>query len=295
MRQTARILTICALWMGFTTPALTAEQLVTITVKAGVTQPFVQQVSAALRTPIAKQIDAQTYQLRIPALRTANDYADLYASLGWIAKTNPAPIYQVADHVQPRAYNVQTIPSGTPQKSTDYMPGEVLVKFKPGTTPEDIKFLNSHHNIRQLSVISGVNVHRLGLPQDMSVEDAVALYNASGIVEYAEPNFRMTIPKPVNGQAAPTPSASPSGGPLDGTTVVTEIPLDGGNQIRVHFRPDTPPEAIALFHQIFGTQLVEKESFYTYRFQLPMTMNPNRAARVIKLYPHVIDAQRLYS
>ena len=71
--------------------------------------------------------------------------------------------------------------------------------------------------------------------------------------------------------------------------------LDGGGQMLLTFRPQTPATHVALFHQIYGTRAVRQESFYEYRIQLPQGMNPNRALRIFMLYPNVINVQRLYS
>jgi hypothetical protein len=301
MRHIKLLLTsfVCAISLG--SPALAADEFVTVTFQPQIQKSFVQMLSQTFKTPAPQQVSANVWKFKIPALRTRNQYAELFASLAYVADTDPVPAYQVADHINPQAVNIQPVNPVTPVKSTDYVPHEFLVKFKASATSEDIQFLNTHNGVNQLSVISGIQVHRLRLPQNLSVEEAVKLYNQSGIVEYAEPNYRMKIPTPVTSTppntANPVASATPSNSTQipNGTAVVTQIPMDGGNQIIVDFRPNTTPETLKLFHQIYGTREVEKRSFYSYRLQLPMTMNPNKALRILMLHPAVIHVQRLYS
>lgn len=301
---------VCASLCSLGAVALAADEFVTVTFRPEVKKPFIETLSKTFKTT-PQQIGPQVWKFKVPPLRTRGQYAELFASLAYVTDTDPVPAYVVADHINPQAVNIQPYNPGTPVKSTDYLPNEFLVKFKATATPDDIRFINSHHGVSQLSVISGIKVHRLRLPQNLSVEEAVKLYGQSPLVEYAEPNYRMKIPTPVtsgapstNAQGAPSPgpSSSPAAGNAtnqnqipNGTAIITNIPLDGGNQIIVDFRPDTRPETLALFHQIYGTREVEKRSFYSYRLQLPQSMNANKAVRILMLHPAVIHVQRLYS
>ena len=83
--------------------------------------------------------------------------------------------------------------------------------------------------------------------------------------------------------------------PVNGPNVLTPIPLDGGGQMLIHFRPGSSQEVIDKFQLIYGTRWVQKTSFYSYRVQLPAGLNAATAVRVFKLYPGVSDVQRLYS
>lgn len=297
------LLTVLSFWAAGLSPLLAKTETVVVTFHNGVKPEFVKVLSAAFASPV-KQLQGQTWQFTVPALKTQDEYAELFASLPSVASTQPVPVYKVADHINPQAVNIQPFDQGQPVKSQDYLPGEMLVKFKNNASMDDIQFLNSHNQVIQISRIPGIDVYRLRLPQGMSVEEAVELYNQSGIVEYAEPNYRMAIPSPVpTTSPAPVPSGSPapSANPTsnnnipNGTAVFTQIPLDGGGQMLIHFRPGTPPEAVAKFHQIFGTREAQKESFYSYRIQLPAGLNPAVAVRIFKLYPRISDVQRLYS
>ncbi|MEW6417168.1 MAG: S8 family serine peptidase [Nitrospirota bacterium] len=78
-----------------------------------------------------------------------------------------------------------------------YVPGEVLVKFKTGTSASRVHVLNNALGAVKIKEIEHIGVHRIKLPHKMSVEDAVKYYKAEPDVEYAEPNYivkKATIP-----------------------------------------------------------------------------------------------------
>lgn len=282
--------------------AAQARDQVKVTFRERISKSFVQTLSTTFRAKILKQAGAQTYFFEVPALKSRDQYAELFASLPSVLSTDPVPLYKIADHIQPQAVHVQPLPNtpGAPYPDgsqsvgdpSAYLPNELLVKFKAGVSPEDIRFLNQTHGASQLSRISGIDVYRLRLPKNLSVEEAMALYGQSELVEYAEPNYKMSLPKP---PADPTADASASPPLPGGTAAVTAIPLDGGGQMLIYFKPGTSNENVQRFHQIFGTREVKKQSFYAYRVQLPAGLNPAVAARIFKLYPHTSNVQRLYS
>lgn len=262
------------------------DKVVRVTFRPNTSAAFIQKLSHAFGAPLTK-IAAHTYVFQVPALKTQDQYAELFSALPSVLETVPVPVYKVADHIQPQAVNIQPVnPNGTlaspdpalAQPSGAYLPGEMMVKFKPGVTAADIAFLNQNMGVSQISRISGIDIYRLRLPQGLLVPEAVASYQQSELVEFAEPNYTMSLPQPVNGP-----------------NVLTPIPLDGGGQMLIHFRPGSSQEVIDKFQLIYGTRWVEKTSFYSYRVQLPAGLNAAIADRVFKLYPGVSDVQRLYS
>lgn len=295
---------------ALSSPVAAFNDEVTVHFRTEVSQTFVQTLSQTFKAPIIARVDKQTWRFKVPKLRTLDQYAELFASLPTVDATNPAPVYQIADHINPQAVNLTPVPNAQAVRTQDFLPGEMLVKFNPDMSSDDIRFFNSRNQITEISRISGVDVYRLRLPQNLSVPEAIALYTESGMVQYAEPNYTMQLPSPVNaqGQVQPQPPASPAAssapnsanpnnqtGLPNGTMVYTQIPLDGGGQMIVTFRPKTPAATVTLFHQIYGTRPVRQESFDTYRIQLPPSLNPARALRIFMLHPNVTNAQRLYS
>jgi subtilisin family serine protease len=75
------------------------------------------------------------------------------------------------------------------QSSVEFVPGEILVKFKESTNQSEISALNSYMRAREFKRIQSINVRCIKLPPDISVDDAVAQYKMYPNVEYAEPNY----------------------------------------------------------------------------------------------------------
>ncbi len=75
------------------------------------------------------------------------------------------------------------------QISAEFVPGEVLVKFKKGTTHAKITALHSNLGAQEMRRIEPIGVMRIKLPSDISVKQAVAQYKMDPNVEYAEPNY----------------------------------------------------------------------------------------------------------
>ncbi len=75
--------------------------------------------------------------------------------------------------------------------SAQYVPGEVLVKFRDETSSSGIMSLNVDMGAKELRALS-VNarvIHQYKLESAMSVDEAVLKYRSNPAVEYAEPNY----------------------------------------------------------------------------------------------------------
>lgn len=71
-----------------------------------------------------------------------------------------------------------------------YAEGEILVKFKPEVSPEEIaKIIKEEYQCEVLDVIKGLDVYRLKVPRGKKVPEMVELLNKDGRVKYAEPNI----------------------------------------------------------------------------------------------------------
>ena len=80
--------------------------------------------------------------------------------------------------------------SATPDgRAAHYMPGEILVKFKPGTSKETTLGLHSKVGSRLKAELPLTGVQRVELPPGLPVEEAVAAYQKHSDVLYAEPNY----------------------------------------------------------------------------------------------------------
>jgi subtilisin family serine protease len=71
-----------------------------------------------------------------------------------------------------------------------FVPGEVLVKFRPGVARGIERAVHAAMGARVLSRLAGgLGIHHVRLPRGLTVADAVRRYSANPLVEYAEPNF----------------------------------------------------------------------------------------------------------
>ena len=70
-----------------------------------------------------------------------------------------------------------------------YVPGEVLVKFRAGASTIAIKALHSALGAGKIKEIRHLGIHQMKLPDNVSVEEAVRVYQSDPNVEFAEPNY----------------------------------------------------------------------------------------------------------
>lgn len=89
-------------------------------------------------------------------------------------------------------------------KAEQFVPGRVLVKFKPGTAASKIADAHRKAGGRAMRTIPGIGVQVVGVP-DGTVPAKVAAYNANPNVEYAEPDFYRVLVTPIE-EPGPTPA-----------------------------------------------------------------------------------------
>jgi len=75
------------------------------------------------------------------------------------------------------------------QEGAEYVPGELLVKYKPSVRAAAAKFYQDTLGISTVKTFDFIGVHHVKLPGDMSVEQALLIYKNDPDVEYAEPNY----------------------------------------------------------------------------------------------------------
>ena len=71
-----------------------------------------------------------------------------------------------------------------------YVPGELLVKYKPSVRAAASEYFRSRLGISTLRRFRRTGVQHLKLPKGMTVNEALAIYQNDPDVEYAEPNYR---------------------------------------------------------------------------------------------------------
>jgi hypothetical protein len=75
----------------------------------------------------------------------------------------------------------------------DYVPGEILVRFRDGTDGQTMEAIQRDLNLRTIRVVSGPYLYLMKIPHGSSVEEMVDRLKGIGVIKYAEPNYLSTI------------------------------------------------------------------------------------------------------
>ena len=73
--------------------------------------------------------------------------------------------------------------------SVDFVPNEVLMKFKEEITQTKMQALHSYLRAEEIGQNKATRVRCIRLPENISVEEAIAHYEMDSNVDYAEPNY----------------------------------------------------------------------------------------------------------
>ena len=74
-----------------------------------------------------------------------------------------------------------------------YVPGEILVKFKPDTPKAAIEEIGAKLQLETIETVTPPNLKLMKIVGGVPVEDMVKLLQAEEMVEYAEPNYIRTL------------------------------------------------------------------------------------------------------
>jgi len=75
-----------------------------------------------------------------------------------------------------------------PQEAA-YVPGELLVKYKPSVRAAAKEYYRTQWGITTLQMFKTIGVQHLKLPKELTVEEALEIYRDDPYVQYAEPNY----------------------------------------------------------------------------------------------------------
>ena len=82
-------------------------------------------------------------------------------------------------------------------KNVEFVPNEIIVKFKPGVSHENIKAINDRHGTSEIYTSPFAGFKRLRIPNGKTVPEMVEIFAKNPNVEYAEPNsnaYEFSIP-----------------------------------------------------------------------------------------------------
>ncbi|MFN8575893.1 MAG: hypothetical protein U0354_03475 [Candidatus Sericytochromatia bacterium] len=81
------------------------------------------------------------------------------------------------------------------KKAGDYVDGVILVKYKEGTNKAQINKIDSKYKTKSVLFSPSLNLYKINLPENISIEEAVKIFSKLPEVQYAEPDMVMTILK----------------------------------------------------------------------------------------------------
>ena len=125
----------------------------------------------------------------IAVLLGASPAADGLVPVGTVPVKSDAQRFQ--EFLRPRAASVHAAPQEEPLER--YVPGEVVVRFRPDVNEAAIGSFCEREQVTVVRKGRFIDYHLLGLPADLSVEDAVRRFSSLSEVEFAEPNYRSHI------------------------------------------------------------------------------------------------------
>lgn len=183
---------------------------------------------------------------------TRDDYALLFSTLPYVKAVTPQPNTQAAE-----------------APGSNYVEGELLVKFKPGVTREQIDAFDARYGVSVMDHITGIDVYRLKLPAGTTVDAMRHVYEGSGLVVYAEPNHRISVPLLPNLHRRPKP-AQPGTGSVD---------------VRL-----APGSNLDLINLVYGTHTLGSYAENGFHLAPAPKASALVAARILKLCPSVLSA-----
>lgn len=195
----------------------------------------------------------------------------------------------------------------------------ITVTFKAGTDAKFVSIINLMFRTKTVEQLNSTT-YRLKLPKFKKPHQFAELFSSLSYVKKTKPAPRYNLADHITMQAITVPNDTQKSkevgvlGPValksnkiqskvnkrlekynQQALATTNVPLTGGNQMLVTFKPGSTKNIIEIFNLIFESEVVEKKSFREFLIQLPSHINPTQAERIFKLSPYVINAQRLYS
>jgi hypothetical protein len=81
-----------------------------------------------------------------------------------------------------------------PVSNDTYKPDQLLVRFKPQISREEVNKINNSFECKVIRYMANQNLYLIEIPKDTSIEDMINKYLQIPEVEYAEPNYLIKLP-----------------------------------------------------------------------------------------------------
>lgn len=108
-----------------------------------------------------------------------------------------------------------------------YVPGELLVKFKPQASAESRAIIHGRLGAHEVRSFPASGVRRVKLPKDLPIETSLRIYQSDPNVEYAEPNYyRRALAIPNDSAFGALWALHNTGQPVNGLAGTTDADID---------------------------------------------------------------------
>jgi hypothetical protein len=74
-------------------------------------------------------------------------------------------------------------------RAFQYVPGELLVKFREGTEKETVREISSRLDLRAIRMVTGQPLYLMKIGDGASVEEVIERLESYPEVEHSEPNY----------------------------------------------------------------------------------------------------------
>lgn len=161
------------------------------------------------------------------------------------------------------------ITQNDPQIKT--IPNELIVKYRKGTSQEDIDLLNKGIG-GTATYNKDSDTYKINLPDYVDDSYAMSFYNNNQLIDTVKQN---EIREEVNNTSNTKKINNTQSG------VAFAIPLNG-RDVKVTFKIGKQAQGLKWFENVFGAKMVSKKGFHTFNLRFPNQVNPKFAARAIK-------------
>jgi hypothetical protein len=111
----------------------------------------------------------------------------------WKSKKRKLPILERLESKVASSQSEQPKLSPEGGETKSYVPGEILVKFRDGTTDQTKKAIQKEVHLETIRLISKPNLYLMKILDGSSVERVLERLGKFKEVKYAEPNYIRTI------------------------------------------------------------------------------------------------------
>ncbi len=87
------------------------------------------------------------------------------------------------------ANDADPVPAFVKAPTGDYVPGELLIKYEPEVRSATAAYYQTQYEVTTMKSFNAIGVDHVKLPQTMTVEGALEVFQSDPNVEYAEPNY----------------------------------------------------------------------------------------------------------